>query len=35
MTADKSNPVVDKTAVRNAATVIVVRDRMGADPSIC
>jgi len=34
MTADKSNPVVDKTAVRNAATVIVVRDRMGADPSI-
>jgi 8-oxo-dGTP pyrophosphatase MutT (NUDIX family) len=34
MTADQSNPVIDKTAVRNAATVIVVRDRMGTDPSI-
>lgn len=34
MTADQINPAVDKTAVRNAATVIVVRDRMGADPSI-
>ena len=34
MTADQASPGVDKTAVRNAATVIVVRDRMGADPSI-
>ncbi|AZV77420.1 NUDIX hydrolase [Parasedimentitalea marina] len=34
MTANQGNPGVDKTAVRNAATVIVVRDRMGADPSI-
>ena len=34
MTAGQDNPVVDKTAVRNAATVIVVRDRQGADPAI-
>ena len=34
MTADQANPGIDKTAVRNAATVIVVRERMGADPSI-
>lgn len=34
MTADTGKPAVDKTAVRNAATVIVVRDRMGVDPSI-
>jgi len=35
MSADQnSRPVIDKSAVRNAATVIVVRDRMGSDPSI-
>lgn len=30
----ETKPVIDKSAVRNAATVIVVRDRMGSDPSI-
>ena len=35
MSTETTNPpVIDKTAVRNAATVIVVRDRMGSDPSI-
>ncbi|PCJ10571.1 MAG: DNA mismatch repair protein MutT [Rhodobacteraceae bacterium] len=33
-TDQNSHPVIDKTAVRNAATVIVVRNRMGKDPSI-
>jgi len=35
MSTDQNNgPAIDKSAVRNAATVIVVRDRMGVDPSI-
>ncbi|KAE9629967.1 NUDIX domain-containing protein [Parasedimentitalea maritima] len=35
MNANRDNqPVIDKTAIRNAATVIVVRDRMGKDPMI-
>ena len=30
----QARTTTDKTAIRNAATVIVVRDRMGADPQV-